>query len=516
MTDNTAGNVPENEIPEAAVKPRKGISIVWIIPIVAALIGAWVAYKSISEVGPTIVITFESAEGLVADKTRVKYKDVDVGLVKAVDLEDDLKHVEVTVQMQKGSRGYLTEKTRFWVVKARINAGTVSGLGTLLSGAYIAIDPVNGGEFVKDFVGLESVPVVTTHLPGQHFKLKAARRGSLDVGAPIYFRQIQVGEVVSYKLSEDGKTVNFEIFINAPHHLKVRENTRFWNASGIDVTLSAAGFNLDMESAVSLISGGLAFEVPPDVPPGDVAAADRVFTLFDDRTAAFQQKITVRNKFLLYFDGTVRGLAPDAPVEFRGIKLGRVISVDLEYDIDKQEFHIPVLIEIEPERFSTGFTNLTEAEHRSIKEEFIKRGLRAQLKTGNFLTGMLYVDLEFFPDAEVEEIRYVNGIEVLPTIPTSIQEITRNVTALLNKVKAVPFDKIGADMTQTLSHLDKTIIQAGDTLKSIDKTYAEDSAMARELQTSIRELAEAARSLRILADYLERHPEALLRGKEAQ
>lgn len=516
MTDNTAGSVPGNEIPEAVVKPRKGISIVWIIPIVALLIGAWVAYKAISEVGPTVVITFKDAEGLVAGKTKVKYKDVDVGMVKAVDLSEDLKHVRVTVEMHQGSRAYLTEKTRFWVVKARISAGTVSGLGTLLGGAYIAIDPVNGGKFVKDFVGLESVPVVATDQPGQHFQLKAERRGSLDVGAPIYFRQIDVGEVVSYQLSEDAQSVNFKIFINEPHHLKVRENTRFWNASGIDVSLSAAGFNVDMESAVSLISGGLAFEVPPDAPPGEVAAANRMFTLHDSRTAAFQQEITVRKKFLLYFDGTVRGLEPDAPVEFRGIKLGRVVSVDLEFDVNTEAFLIPVLIELEPERLSHGFAGFADEKHRNINKKLVAHGFRAQLKTGNILTGMLYVDMEFFPDAEEEEIRYVKDIPVLPTVPTSIQEITRNVTAVLNKMKEFPFDKLGADMTRTLSNLDKTIVQADGTLKSIDKMFAEDSALSQELLTSMRELSETARSLRILADYLERHPEALLRGKEAQ
>ena len=514
MTDNIAGNVPENDIPEAIVKPRKGISIVWIIPIVAALIGAWVAYKAVSETGPTIFISFENAEGLVAGKTKVKYKDVDVGLLTAVDIEDDLKHILVTVQMDKNAKRYLTEKTRFWVVKARISAGTVSGLSTLLGGAYIAIDPVNGGNFVKDYVGLETVPIVTTDQPGQHFMLRAKRRGSLEAGAPIYFRQIKVGEVVSYRLSDDAETVDFKVFINEPHDIKVMENTRFWNASGLEVNLSAAGFEVDMESAVSLMTGGLAFGTPPDSPPGDVAEENRVFTLHESRADAFAQKITIRNQVLLYFDGTVRGLEPGAPVEFRGIEMGRVVSVDLEFDEDAQAFHLPVLIELEPERFSQDYNDLTEAEHKRINEELVARGLRAQLKTGNVLTGMLYVDLEFFPDAEEEKIRYVDGTEVLPTVPTSIQEITRNVTAILDKVQEIPFDKIGADMARTIANLDKTLIQADETLKTIDKMFAEDSAISEELQTSLRELADAARSLRILSDYLERHPEALLRGKE--
>ena len=253
---------------------------------------------------------------------------------------------------------------------------------------------------------------------------------------------------------------------------------------------------------------------PGKSPPGDVAEENKVFTLHENREDAFAQKITIRNKFLLYFDGTVRGLEPDAPVEFRGIKMGRVVSVDLEFDEDSQEFHLPVLIELEPERFSLGLSELTEVEHRSINEELVARGLRAQLKTGNLLTGSLFVDLEFFPDAEEEKIRYVEGMEVLPTVPTSIQEITRNVTAILDKGKEVPFEKSGADMARPIANQDKTMVQADETLKTIDKMFADDSAISEELKTSLRELADAARSLRILSDYLERHPEALLRGKE--
>jgi paraquat-inducible protein B len=513
MTDEPAGQDLQDDIPEAVVKQRTGISIVWIIPIVAALIGAWVAYKSFSETGPTILISFKDAEGLVAGKTKVKYKDVDVGQVESVDISDDLQHVLVTVQMHKDAKAYLTEKTRFWVVKARISAGNVSGLGTLLGGAYIAIDPVNHGAFVKEFTGLETVPVVTTDQPGQHFMLKADRRGSLDVGAPIYFRQIKVGEVVSYELAEDGETIDFRIFVKEPHDIKVKENTRFWNAGGLDVSLSAAGIKVDMESVVTLLSGGIAFGIPPDLPPGAEAPENTVFTLYESRQAAYQREITLKKKYLLYFDGSVRGLEPNAPVEFRGIELGRVVSVDLEFDRDRMDFSIPVLVEMEPERFSRNAAELTEARRSVILDDLVARGLRAQLKTGSILTGKLYVDLEFFPDAKKDEVRVVKGHPVLPTVPTSLEEITKDVTAVLNKVKEFPFEEIGADITATIANLDKTLVQADETLKSIDTIFADDSVLSQELQTSLRELADAARSLRILSNYLERHPEALLRGK---
>jgi len=516
MTDRTAGNLPETDMPEAVVRKRSGISIVWLIPVVAAIIGAWVAYKSFSEVGPTVVITFENAEGLEAGKTKVKFKDVEVGMVKSIDLDKDLKHVLVTVQMNAGSKGYLTEKTRFWVVKARISAGNVSGLGTLLGGAYIAIDPVHGSKFVDKFTGLEQAPIVTTDQPGRHFLLKADSRGSLDVGAPIYFRQIKVGEVVSYELADDNKSVDFKIFVDAPHHLKVTENTRFWNASGVDVSLSASGFKVDMESTVSLLTGGLAFGLPPDTAPGDVVPENTVFKLNENRADAFEQEITLREKFLLYFDGTVRGLATDAPVEFRGIPVGRVVSVDLEFDGQSEEFVIPVLIELEPERFGGGTSAYAAERRKQILERLIAKGLRAQLKVGNLLTGKLYVDLGFYPGAEKAALTQAKGYQVLPTIPTSIEEITRSVSTVLDKMKEFPYGRIGADMTKALASLDKTIVQADGTLKSIDGMFAKDSAMSQELQATLRELSDAARSLRVLADYLERHPEALLRGKERE
>ena len=334
------------------------------------------------------------------------------------------------------------------------------------------------------------------------------------MGAPIYFRQIQVGEVVSYELAEDTKTVNFRIFINEPHDSKVRENSRFWNASGIDVNLSAAGFNVEMESIVSLVSGGLAFEVPPDETPGENAPEDKVFTLYSNREAAFEQKITVKRKYLLSFDGSVRGLTPGAEVEFRGIDLGVVKSVDVEFDPETKEFHIPVLVEMEPERMGKQATDMTEEENRKIMDELVARGLRAQLKTGSILTGKLYIDLDFFPDAEKEEIRMANGYPVMPTVPTSIEEITKDVNAILGKVKAFPFEQIGENVNRTTANLNKTILQAEEALKSIDNMFAEDSVVSTPLLQSMRELAETARSLRILADYLERHPEALLRGKE--
>jgi len=514
MADHPVEPLSPEDIPEAVPVQRRGISIVWLIPLVAALIGLWVAYQAYSEIGPTITISFMSAEGLEAGKTKVKYKDVEVGQVEEISLQKDLRNVTVTVQMNREMTPYLTEKTRFWVERARISAGTVSGLGTLLGGAYIGIDPVPGEQHVKHFTGLEKEPAVTTEQPGRHFRLRASRRGSLEIGAPIYFRQIKVGEVVSYDLAEDGNSVDFRVFIYAPHQHKVTGNTRFWNASGLDVSLSASGIKVNTESVVSLVIGGIAFEVPDYMDTGEEVEEDHVFTLYEDRDAAFEKVVTVRRRYLLNFKGSVRGLLPGASVEFRGIKLGEVKNISVSYDADSEDFVISVLVEIEPERLGGQIDiSMQDAERISMLEGLVDHGLRAQLKTGNLLTGQLYIDLDFHPEVKTANLDLSGKYPAIPTIPTSLEELSRNVNAILGKLERFPLDQLGDDLTGTLSRLDETIGQAKTTLKSVDRMFAADAPLSYELQQSLRELSDTARSLRLLADYLNEHPEALLRGK---
>jgi len=513
MTNPQPDPLSEDAIPEAMASTRSGFSIVWFIPLLAALIGAWVAWSAYSERGPVITITFETAEGLEAGKTKVKYKDVEVGQVEAVDIEADLDRVLVTVQMSKDAEPYLTDKTRFWVVRARITAGNVSGLGTLLGGAYIGLDPVKKGKKKRRFTGLETVPVVTTDQPGQHLNLKASRRGSLDVGSPIYFRQIKVGEVVSYELAKDGESVDFRIFVNEPHHLKVTENTRFWNASGVDVSLTAEGIDVDVESMVSLLVGGIAFGVPENMRLGNPVSDDSVFTLYDSHDEALEREVSMKRRYLLYFDSSVRGLSKGARVEFRGIQLGRVLDISIEFDGETERFLIPVLIETEPERLTPVSILHSEEEHLAQLERLVQRGLRAQLKTGNLLTGQLYVDLDIYPDAEPASIDLSGQYPIMPTVPTSMEEITKGVQAVLKKLEDFPLDELGKDLIGTLGKLDKTVVEAETTLKTVKHMFAADAPLSQEMQRTLVELAEAARSLRVLADYLDRHPEALLRGK---
>ena len=262
-----------SELPEAEAAPKRGwsLSIVWLIPLLALMVGGWLAGKAILERGPTISISFKNAEGLEAGKTKIKYKNVDVGVVKHIKLSDDHQQIVAIAEFAKGSDSYLVEDTRFWVVRPRIAGGHISGLGTLFSGSYIGLDIGKSTTSRDEFVGLDRPPIVESDVPGRHFILQSDDLGFLDVGSPLYHRQVSVGSVVAYDLNQDGKAVALKVFINAPYDRYVTTNTRFWNASGIDVAIDATGIKVNAESVTSIFIGGIAFETPSDATSASVA-----------------------------------------------------------------------------------------------------------------------------------------------------------------------------------------------------------------------------------------------------
>ncbi|MBW1980489.1 MAG: MCE family protein [Deltaproteobacteria bacterium] len=538
------------DVPEAVVSSKRSFSIVWLIPLVAALIGGWLAYKAYTEKGPTITITFKTAEGLEAGKTKIKYKEVEVGTVENITLSKDLSHVVVTAELVKGAEKYLSAKTRFWVVRARVAAGKVTGLGTLFSGAYIGMEPVKGEEPVYSFKGLEIPPVVTSGEPGRSFLLRADRLGSLDIGSPVYFRQIKVGEVVSYKLDEDGRSVHIEVFVHAPHDQRVHSNTRFWNAGGIDLTVDANGIRLDTESFVSMMIGGIAFDTPMDLEAGGPVKEGHVFKLYKNRRSIYEKSYEDKRYFLLNFKGSVRGLSRGAPVEFRGIKVGKVVDIGLEYREQDVAFYIPVLIQIEPQRIR--FIGEETMDPGSRLKKLVEKGLRAQLKTGSLLTGELYVDLDMHPDTPpVQLVKLQGRYPEIPTLPSPLEQITGRLTNIVAKLEKVPIEQIGSDLRdtvqgtrrlmtapellETVRALKATLVQTQQLAANVNNDLApkvssildqtekavagvesainSDSALQYELKRALKELARAAHSLSILADYLERHPDSLIFGK---
>jgi paraquat-inducible protein B len=370
-----------NDIPEAVAAPksRQTLQLVWLIPLIAALVGGWLAVKSIMDRGPVITITFKSAEGLEAGKTKIKFKDVEIGLVNKVELSKDLSKVIATAELVKGSDGQLVEDTQFWVVRPRISGGSVSGLSTLLSGSYIGVGVGKSKKSQREFTGLEVPPVFATDTPGREFVLHSPNLGSLDYGSPVYFRRLQVGQVAGYDLDKDGKGVTLKVFVNAPFDQYVTENTRFWHASGVDLTLDASGVKVETQSVVSIVLGGLAFQTPATdtiLPPAEPNA---VFELFKNRDDAMRHPDKIADTYVMVFNESVRGLEPGAPVDFRGIVVGEVVKIETQIDMAKGTINLPVEITFYPERLTSRNVSGKKS-GRMAKKPFYRRKRREQRK----------------------------------------------------------------------------------------------------------------------------------------
>jgi paraquat-inducible protein B len=512
MTDEELGPRAKIGAAEAVVTRRRLPSLVWLVPLVAALAGTFVAWRTLSARGPEITISFRTATGLEAGKTKVKYRDVEVGLVEEVELQPDLSGVLCHVRMVKGADPYLTAATRFWVERPRVEGAQISGLGTLLSGAQIAVDPVREGKSARQFTGLEEPPIVKSDEPGQQFTLHSYRAGAVGVGTGVYFRKIRVGEVVSSQLDPSGDFVTTKVFVNAPYDARVRAGTRFWNASGIDVSVGANGVQVETESLLSILAGGIAFDTPELAAAEAAAAPDAVFELYENHAASERPVFHEKHTWLVYFDQSVRGLRIGAPVEFRGIEVGSVSDVRLEWDAAKKQFRIPVLLQIEPERIGRLGSPDVET-RRAALDSLVAAGLRAQLKSGSLLTGQLVVALDMHPDAPAARIAWDDPYPLFPSIPAPLDQIENNIAGLTKKLERMPLDEIGASLRTSLDALHGTLEEADRTLATANGLIAPDSAVTVELRRALVELGDAARALGLAADQIERQPNSILFGK---
>ncbi|AUH50964.1 mammalian cell entry protein [Chromobacterium sp. ATCC 53434] len=528
----------QDDLPQAVPvrRHRWAPSLVWLIPAVAALIGGWLAVHAILARGPTITIVFQSAEGIEAGKTRIKYKDVDVGEVTSVKLSPDRHAIVATAQLSKEADNYLVADSRFWVVRPRVSGGGVSGLGTVLSGSYIGMDIGKSEARKTDFVGLETPPIINADLPGQTFFLRADNLGSLNTGSPVYFRRVPVGQVVGYELDPKGGFVRVSVFINAPYDRFVSANSRFWHASGVDVSLGASGLNISTQSLAAIALGGIAFETPLADNAG-VPLSDRNFILHGSRDKALQNPDREMQAFRLRFRQSLRGLAVGAPVDFRGIVIGEVGAIGVEYVPERKDFDMTVDIRTYPSRLDS-LSRGGRISGKLSPQTLVANGMRAQLRSGNLITGQLYVALDFFRDAPPAKLVVKGGVPELPTIPGDLEELQRVLQRIAKKLDAVPFDSIGKEADASLKSLHqtldsvkklsdglngdalpqmlKTLDQLQQTLESTRQTMRADSPLQQDVRSAAQEVKETARSFRALADYLDRHPEALVRGKEAQ
>jgi paraquat-inducible protein B len=438
------------------------------------------------------------------------------------------------------------------VVRARISGGNVSGLTTLIGGSYIGVDAGTSGEKREEFIGLESPPAVSQDMPGRQFILHAADVGSLDTSSPIFYRRMQVGQVIATELDRDGKGVTIKAFIRAPFDKYVKSNSIFWHASGVDLTLNASGVKINTESMVSILLGGVSFQTPQDRIDAPPARPNTVFPLFPTRDEALKHSETVET-YLLVFKESVRGLPVGAPVDLRGVTVGEVTKIDVALDTWNSEISIPVEIQFYPERLRAQSRNkapqLKPLDSRALLNTLVAHGFRAEVKSGNLLTGQLYVALDFFPKAKPTKVDWSTSPPRFPTVPGSMGELQKKLMHIVQKIDNMPLQELAGDARKTVQTLDVTLKSAEKLLKNVDgavvpearsvlsearqsledvrktlgevrktlggasQVLASDAPVQLDLRETLREVSRAAQSLRVLGDYLEQHPESLIRGK---
>ena len=513
--DQGVAPIPESR---AVRQERRRPSLIWIVPLFAALVGAWVAVTRILSEGPEITIVLPTAEGLEAGKTKLRYNGVEIGTVAKIHLTDDHRAVVATARMEPDTEAFLVDDTKLWVVRAEVSGANITGLGTLISGSYIGMEIGASTNPRRKFVAETRPPVISRADPGRYFVLKTPDLGSLDRGTPIFFRRMDVGEVTSFELDPDGRSLTVDVFVNAPYDQYVNPNTRFWHASGVDLSLSATGVSLDTQSVLSMIVGGIAFETPVIGPALPAAEARHTFALFKSRAEAFKLGAVDPQTYVLVFTESVRGLSPGAPVEFRGIPIGEVIAIDAQLDAQTGQLSTPVTIVLDPQSLGVKFVDIDPsadrmAVRRKLIEHLVSHGVRAQLQTGNLLTGARFVTLDFFPDAPPVTIDWTQQPVYLPTAPGDLEAVEASLTSLLKKFDAFPIEALGADIRKAMADLDHVLVSARGALDNAGSLVGPDSELSADLRSSLGEVGRAARSLRVLADYLEQHPEALIRGK---
>ncbi len=543
----------------AGIRHSRRIPVIWVIPILAIAIGVWLAWDTLSKEGPTITITFETAEGLQAGQSQLKFRDITLGTVKSLDLSRDHSHVAVTVATTRQAEPLLTDQTVFWVVKPRLFAGNISGLDTLLSGSYIGMMPgAAEGKPQRAFTGREEPPVLQANTPGHTFSLKASRLGSISVGSPVYFRDLDVGEVLGWDVADMAQSVTIHTFVRAPYDRYVTDDTRFWNASGVSLKIGGTGVELQLESLRALLLGGIAFTTPDEKSIGKMSADNHVFPLFASREAADAASYSRKIPVISFFPGSVRGLGPGSEVTMHGLAIGHVTSVALSYDPAKDTIVAPVRYEVEPERI-VGIGNHVFASTHEAVQNVLQRGLRASLESASLITGQQMVTLDFVHDAPPASVMMDGEDFVLPTTGgTGLAGLQASATALLEQVSAIPFKQIGdnlagilqstnnltngpqvqksledlsatlASAKQVLQHIDastskalpeiaagleKTLTNANKLMLSINTGYGDNTQFSRDLGRLLVQLNDAVRSIRSLTDLLARHPEALIKGR---
>jgi paraquat-inducible protein B len=525
-----------SETPPAPATPppvrlrRRRFSFVWLIPLLAAAIAIYLGYRTYMEQGPLATLTFNSADGLTAGQTQVKYKAVALGTVESIDLSKDNSHVIIGVRMNNVGRRFMTSNARFWVEGSHFSLTDPSSLGSFVTGAYIAVDPGQpGGRFQKDFTGLEGPPGVRSGEPGRTYVLTVNKIGSLQTGSPVLFRDATVGEVLGYDLGNGLSPAKLFIFIRAPFDDLVRPASLFWNASGISLDVLPGEFHVEFESLQAVLAGAVAFTMPRSAAGTKPSPNNATFPLYASEEAAKSASFAQLIPAVAYFHSSVSGLLPGSPVELYGVQVGIVTSVNLVLDSKTGDEKIRVGMTLQPERNAHASDFSTPEKAAALFQKVIDRGMRAEIGTSSFVTGQKNITLAIVANAPPVKLTQEANAYVLPSADSSLDGAMAALSDISGKLDQVPFEKIGDNLNrllqtangtlgskqtrQAIAQLATTLKTMNTTLEMLNQSFGNDSEFQSNLQQLMQQSSAALGSIKQLSDYLDRHPNALLLGR---
>jgi paraquat-inducible protein B len=512
----------------AVVSKRRRIPAIWFVPIVAGLLGIYMVVYTVATEGPTVEVTFETAEGIEAGKTKVKSLSVQVGLVEEVHINDDLVSVTVVMKLDPKAELLLRDDTRFWVVRPRLGAGGISGLGTIMSGAYIELQPGPSAPSKKlEYTGLENIPITALDAPGLWLTLVGSEASSIGVGQPVLFRGYPVGRVEERTFDAKRQKLRYSIFIEEPYEMLVDRATRFWNMSGISLSASADGVKVAVGSLQTLIAGGVAFDIPEGREREGPAEERSEFRLYGDQESTREVVFEHSIEFIAEFGQSVRGLVVGAPVEYRGLTVGKVEGI-LFNAVDRTQASnskIPVLISIQPARLGASDDPAGVERMRVSLPKNVTVGLRATLETGNLITGSLFVSMDYFPAEVPTTVGEWNGYMTIPTIATGLEGLGRKVSSIMTKVNDLPIDQTIDELNGTLREL-RTLVASkeveelpanvNESLSELSRTlesFAPGSPVYDQLDRAVAELTRALQSVENVSRTLNEQPNSLIFDK---
>lgn len=461
------------------------ISPVWFVPLIAILIGLWMVIHSFSERGPMITLNAENADGIKSG-TKITARNVQLGEVQSIELSQDASHAVLKARMSPDAERVLGKDTKFWVVKPRIGRDGISGLNTVLSGAYIEMLPDTHGDGTgRTYSILDQPPIASTDAGGLSIHLDSDNGNYLSEGDPVIFQGFTVGRVQAAHFDTKERKVHYDLYIYKEYASTVTTNTHFWVTSGVNFGVNAEGLNLKLGSLETLLSGGVTFGVNNGVDPGKQVKPDTHFQLFPDQDEAEQNSFNQYKEYVLLLDDSIWGLTPGAPVQYRGVRVGTVVA--MPWHINKlaannlDNFRIPVLIRIEPQRLQPVVTDKDMQHWTKLLDDWQKRGMRASLASANMFTGALVINLTFADQAEAEKskpaVKTFEGVPVFPSMKGgSYSEITTRIATLLDKVNDLDFQS-------TMSGVNKTLNNSGELLQRLDATTQGINELLKDPET---------------------------------